>query len=70
VHVSDVRRPPDWGRIPDPEDIFGSVEVDAQGRVLGGYQPSETYRIVTRDGILVPCPSKAFAVDRIVLIAV
>jgi hypothetical protein len=54
VHVGDARRPPDWGRVHDPEDIFGSVEVDARGRVLeGGYQASGTYRIVTRDGMLV-----------------
>jgi hypothetical protein len=53
VHVGDARRPPEWGRTPDPEDIFGSVEVDAEGRVGGVYQPSGTYRIVTMNGMLV-----------------
>ncbi|KAF2671345.1 hypothetical protein BT63DRAFT_423557 [Microthyrium microscopicum] len=55
VHVSDSRRPPDWGRISDPEDIFGSVEVDAEGKFVGengNYQDSGTYRMITRDGIL------------------
>jgi hypothetical protein len=55
VHVSDLRRPPDFGRIADPEDIFGSVEVDSHGDFVGergGYQESGTYRVVTREGIL------------------
>ncbi|KAF4156685.1 hypothetical protein CNMCM6936_007433 [Aspergillus lentulus] len=49
IHLSDSRRPP------EPEDIFGSLEVDANGKFVGdngNYQPSGTYRIVTRDGIL------------------
>ncbi|KAF4254106.1 hypothetical protein V6000_007711 [Aspergillus fumigatus] len=55
IHLSDSRRPPEYGRIAWPEDIFGSLEVDANGNfvgVNGNYQPSGTYRIVTRDGIL------------------
>ncbi|PVH91076.1 hypothetical protein DM02DRAFT_647414 [Periconia macrospinosa] len=55
IHVSDERNPPDFGRIPWPEDIFGSVEVDGNGRFTqgnGNYQESGTYRILTRDGIL------------------
>ncbi|KAF2871590.1 hypothetical protein BDV95DRAFT_572350 [Massariosphaeria phaeospora] len=55
VHVSDGRNPPDWGRIAWPEDIFGSVEVDGEGRFAGedgNYQASGTYRIITREGIL------------------
>jgi len=55
VHVSDLRKPPDFGRIADPEDIFGSVEVDGEGKFVGekgSYQESGTYRIVTREGIL------------------
>ncbi|KAF2704720.1 hypothetical protein K504DRAFT_515976, partial [Pleomassaria siparia CBS 279.74] len=55
IHVSDMRNPPDWGRIAWPEDIFGSVEVDGQGRFAdetGGYQSSGTYRVVTREGFL------------------
>ena len=51
----DERHPPDFGRIPEPEDIFGSLEVDGEGRFVDGhgrYQSSGTYRIVTNDGIL------------------
>lgn len=54
LHVSDSRNPPDWGRIAWPEDIFGSLEVDGQGRFSGGdgnYQVSGTYRIITREGM-------------------
>ncbi|PLB40080.1 uncharacterized protein BDW47DRAFT_5677 [Aspergillus candidus] len=55
IHMSDERRAPEYGRIAWPEDIFGSLEVDADGSFVGGngnYQPSGTYRLVTRDGIL------------------
>jgi hypothetical protein len=55
VHVSDQRNIPDYGRIAWPEDIFGSLEVDGRGNFVDGhgrYQPSGTYRMVTRDGIL------------------
>jgi len=55
VHVSDVRHPPDFGRIADPEDIFGTLEVDGAGNFVSGggnYQESGTYRVVSSDGIL------------------
>jgi len=55
IHVSDARRPPEFGRIAWPEDIFGSLEADSNGDFVGrngNYQSSGTYRIVTRDGIL------------------
>jgi len=55
VHVSDNRHPPDFGRIAEPEDIFGSVEVDGNGAFTDGtgrYQQSGTYRVCTRDGVL------------------
>jgi len=53
VHLSDNRTPVDFGRIAWPEDIFGSIEVDGHGQIEdnGNYQPSGTYRIVTRDGM-------------------
>lgn len=54
IHVSDRRNPPDYGRIAWPEDIFGSVEVDGAGNFVGekgAYQPSGTYRILTREGM-------------------
>ncbi|KAK4230214.1 hypothetical protein QBC38DRAFT_496747 [Podospora fimiseda] len=52
VHLSDTRNPPDFGRIAWPEDILGSVEVDGQGQIIGNYQPSGTYRIITNQGML------------------
>ncbi len=54
IHVYDERHPPDYGRIPDPEDIFGSLEVDGVGNFVDGhgrYQRSGSYRMVTRDGL-------------------
>lgn len=54
IHVYDYRHPPDFGRIPDPEDIFGSLELDGEGNFVdghGNYQISGTYRICTRDGM-------------------
>lgn len=53
--MSDSRAPPDYGRIAWPEDIFGSLEVDGQGNIVGengNWQKSGSYRIITRDGIL------------------
>ncbi|KAI9932839.1 hypothetical protein MW887_009091 [Aspergillus wentii] len=44
IHISDERRPPEYGRIPWPEDIFGSLEVDSEGNFVGengNYSPSE-----------------------------
>ncbi|KAB5572674.1 hypothetical protein GE09DRAFT_1100427 [Coniochaeta sp. 2T2.1] len=52
VHLSDKRNPPDYGRIAWPEDILGSVEVDGHGEIIGNFQPSGTYRIITNEGIL------------------
>ncbi|EZF69375.1 hypothetical protein H105_08218 [Trichophyton soudanense CBS 452.61] len=54
IHIADSRELPEYGRIPSPEDIFGSIEVDGQGNIegKGNYQSSGTYRIVTRSGIL------------------
>ncbi|KAK3309152.1 uncharacterized protein B0T15DRAFT_491683 [Chaetomium strumarium] len=52
VHLSDTRNPPDFGRIAWPEDILGSVEVDGKGEIIGNFQASGTYRIVTNQGIL------------------
>ncbi len=56
VHLSDSRNPPDYGRIAWPEDIFGSLQVDGDGKFVGEngeYQPSGTYRVITREGMWV-----------------
>ncbi|KAI0407597.1 hypothetical protein F4802DRAFT_518652 [Xylaria palmicola] len=52
VHLSDLRNPPDYGRIAFPEDILGSIEVDGHGKIIGEFEPSGTYRIITNEGIL------------------
>ncbi|KAI0202026.1 hypothetical protein F4808DRAFT_459409 [Astrocystis sublimbata] len=52
VHLSDLRNPPDYGRIAFPEDIFGSIEADGRGKIVGEFEPSGTYRILTNEGIL------------------
>jgi len=55
IHVSDQRNPPDFGRVAWPEDIFGSLELDGEGKFVDGkgrYQESGTYRVVTNEGIL------------------
>jgi hypothetical protein len=51
VHLSDARNPPDFGRIAWPEDILGSVEVNGRGEIIGNFQPSGTYRIITNEGM-------------------
>ncbi|KAI0102039.1 hypothetical protein GGR51DRAFT_528395 [Nemania sp. FL0031] len=52
VHLSDLRNPPDFGRIAFPEDILGSIEVDGSGKIIGQFEPSGTYRIITNEGVL------------------
>jgi hypothetical protein len=55
IHVSDQRNPADFGRVSWPEDILGSLELDGKGQFVDGtgrYQAGNTYRIVTREGIL------------------
>ena len=51
IHLSDERNPPDFGRIAWPEDILGSVEVDSAGDIVGRFQPSGTYRVLTNEGV-------------------
>ncbi|KAF3286811.1 hypothetical protein TWF970_008650 [Orbilia oligospora] len=52
-HVVD-RRTPYYGgmRIPESQDILGSLQVDGNGRLVGGFVECESYRLVTSDGIL------------------
>ena len=55
IHVSDQRNPPDWGRVAWTEDMFGSLEIDGEGKFVDGtgrYQESGTYRILTNEGML------------------
>lgn len=54
IHVYDKRHPPDFSQIPDPEDIFKSLEVDKEGNFVNRhrrYQSSRSYRVITRDDL-------------------
>ncbi|KAF3940358.1 hypothetical protein ABW19_dt0202228 [Dactylella cylindrospora] len=52
-HIVDRRTPYLGGmRIPESQDILGSVQVDGGGRVLGGFEECESYRLVTGDGVM------------------
>ncbi|ORY05656.1 hypothetical protein K493DRAFT_197356, partial [Basidiobolus meristosporus CBS 931.73] len=51
LHISDERNPPPWGRIPLPEDIFGSVNVVDGEIIEGSYQRMLTHRIVSSNGL-------------------
>ncbi|RKP10889.1 hypothetical protein THASP1DRAFT_12196, partial [Thamnocephalis sphaerospora] len=47
----DERNPAPWGRIPDAEDIIGSVEV-RDGLILpGSFQPMPVHRLVSSNGV-------------------
>ncbi|KAK6500321.1 hypothetical protein TWF481_010665 [Arthrobotrys musiformis] len=52
-HVVD-RRTPYYGgmRIPESQDILGSLQVDGEGKLVGGFVECESYRLVTADGVL------------------
>lgn len=55
MHVADERNAAAYGRIPEPEDIFGCLQVGADGEFVDGhgfYQDSGTYRVLTRKGCL------------------
>ncbi|KAG2178206.1 hypothetical protein INT43_003459, partial [Umbelopsis isabellina] len=51
LHVADERNPPPWGRIPLPEDIFGSVLLDKGVIQPNTYQRMPSHRFVTSDGL-------------------
>ncbi|KAK9709168.1 hypothetical protein K7432_009223 [Basidiobolus ranarum] len=51
LHIADERNPPPWGRIPSPEDIFGSVNVIDGKIVEGSYQRMLAHRIVSSNGL-------------------
>lgn len=47
----DQRNPPPLGRIPDPNDIIGSVRVEDGKMLPDTYAPMPTYRLATGDGV-------------------
>lgn len=55
MHIGDERAPAAYGRIPEPEDIFGSLQVNPDGSLAEGtglFQESGSYRVLTREGCL------------------
>ncbi|KAF9405754.1 hypothetical protein BGZ94_003389 [Podila epigama] len=51
THIADYRNPAPYGRIPLPEDIFGSVQI-VEGVVQSStYQRMPTHRIVSSNGL-------------------
>ncbi|GAA5880460.1 hypothetical protein JCM3774_005200 [Rhodotorula dairenensis] len=53
IHIADQRQPSDANRIPDPQDILGSVLVQAQRLVPESYEPNHVaYRLVTEAGLV------------------
>ncbi|GAA5964365.1 hypothetical protein JCM8115_006285, partial [Rhodotorula mucilaginosa] len=52
-HISDQRQPSDANRIPDPQDILGSVLVQSGQLVPASYEPNHVaYRLVTEAGLM------------------
>jgi len=49
----DLRTPTPWGRIPYPEDIFGTVRLDHGVIVPHTYERMPTHRLVTSNGLFV-----------------
>lgn len=59
-HIYDFRLPPMFGRIPEVEDILGTVELDIQPRettiIPMSFQPNAMYRPLTRYGAMLLAP--------------
>ncbi|KAF9582679.1 hypothetical protein BGW38_010897 [Lunasporangiospora selenospora] len=51
THITDYRNPPPYGRIPTPEDIFGSVQIVDGKFQNSSYQRMPSHRIVSSNGL-------------------
>ncbi|RKP35547.1 hypothetical protein BJ085DRAFT_3308, partial [Dimargaris cristalligena] len=51
MHLEDQRNPPPYGRIPRPEDIIGSVQVEQGSIVPESYERMPTHRTVSLKGL-------------------
>ncbi|KAI8893932.1 hypothetical protein BC833DRAFT_506106, partial [Globomyces pollinis-pini] len=51
LNINDKRVMAPWGRINDPEDIFGTVLLDNGRIVENTFEPMSTHRIVSRNGL-------------------
>jgi hypothetical protein len=50
-HIYDLRAPPPFGRIPEVEDIMGTVRVEHGKMIPESYEPNKMYRPVTACGV-------------------
>lgn len=50
--IYDFRNPPTYGRIPDVEDIFGSVQLNQKGIEKGTFEKNTMYRVATTTGFV------------------
>lgn len=59
-HIYDQRLPPVFGRIPEVEDILGTVELDSKAEftkiVPGSFEQNSMYRPVTKYGAMLVSP--------------
>ncbi|KAG0204030.1 hypothetical protein BGX28_003909 [Mortierella sp. GBA30] len=51
THIADYRNPAPYGRIPLPEDIFGSVQIVDGVIQPSTYQRMPSHRIVSSNGL-------------------
>ena len=49
--ILDLRVPEQWGRVADPEDIFGTVLVQDGKMVKESFEPMFTHRLYTSNGM-------------------
>eukprot|EP01134_Creolimax_fragrantissima_P007172 CFRG7172T1 len=52
MHIHDCRNPPYQNRIPEHEDIVGSVRVHRGEMVPGTYEPMPVHRVVSAKGLM------------------
>ncbi|VVT58875.1 uncharacterized protein SAPINGB_P006428 [Magnusiomyces paraingens] len=64
LHIYDLRAPPPYGRIPDVQDIIGTVRIqepvhgeginkyEVPPIVPGSFEPNDMYRVLTRNGFM------------------
>ncbi|KAI9104829.1 hypothetical protein DFS34DRAFT_604677 [Phlyctochytrium arcticum] len=51
LNINDQRTPSPWGRVSDPEDILGTIQLDNGKLVSGSYEGMPTHRLVSGNGL-------------------
>lgn len=66
-HIYDLRAPPPVGRIPEVEDILGTVQIEyGKGILPGTFESNSMYRPVTRMGAMVVSPEMTSKISKAV----